>query len=108
MFCYIIRVIVIPINCLDVVCKFIRKPTYEQSKLDLSLQYESSVLTSLKGFVMTASSCQLDVRQMRRVLSSDWEERYLPTGSQVTPFTSPVCPFSTAITSVTRISSRIQ
>lgn len=56
-------------------------------------------LTSLKGFCMTASSCQSAVLQILRVLSSDCDDRYLPTGSHVTPFTSPVCPFRIATTS---------
>lgn len=48
--------------------------------------------TSLKGSVIVVSSRQSLVRQMRTVLSSDCEARYLPTGSQVTPFTRPECP----------------
>lgn len=41
---------------------------------------------------MLASICQSTVLQILRLWSSAWDAMYFPTGSQVSPFTKPVCP----------------
>ncbi len=45
---------------------------------------------SAKGPVTRVSSFQSDTLHTRRVRSSDWVARNLPTGSNTTPFTSPL------------------
>lgn len=41
---------------------------------------------------MLASICQSTVLHTLRLWSSAWDAMYFPTGSQVRPFTKPVCP----------------
>lgn len=56
-------------------------------------------LHSSNGSLICVSSCQSDVRQTLRYLSSDCEAMYFPIGSHVTPFTIPECCFSTDVIS---------
>lgn len=52
---------------------------------------------SLNGSVIVDSHAQSLVRQIFTLWSSLCDAKYFPTGSHVTPLTSPVCPFSTTI-----------
>lgn len=58
------------------------------------------LLTSSKGLVMLVSNCQSSVLHTFRLRSSAWEAMYLPTGSQVNPFTKPEWPLRVARISV--------
>lgn len=60
----------------------------------------TELLTSSKGLVMLVSNCQSSVLHTFRLRSSAWEAMYLPTGSQVNPFTKPEWPLRVARISV--------